>query len=82
MYEICLRKENTSAIREELSTIADSIDSNGVHKLSYEGLRRATFLDSCIREALRLKGNTVSVIRTTTRDVRVGEYTIPKGGDK
>lgn len=82
MYELCMRKEHIPAIQEELSSIADSIDSNGTHKLSNAGLRRATYLDSFIREVLRLKGNTVSVIRHAVRDVHVGEYTIPKGGDK
>jgi len=79
MYELAVRREYIPAIREELLIISDSIDSSGVHRLSYEALRRATVLDSFIREVLRLKGDTIGVMRGTTDDVKLGDYTIPKG---
>ncbi|KAG6333297.1 hypothetical protein ID866_5793 [Astraeus odoratus] len=79
MYELSLRKEYIPVIREELSIIADSIDKTGVHRLSYEALRRATFLDAFTREVLRLKGDTLSLFRVTTGDVSLGGYTIPEG---
>lgn len=79
MYELAVRREYIPAIREELLIISDSIDSSGVHRLSYEALRRATVLDSFIREVLRLKGDTIGVMRGTTNDVKLGGYTIPKG---
>ena len=74
-----MRKEYIPAIREELSVVADSIDNDGIQRLSYEALRRSTTLDSFIREVFRTKGDTLSVIRATTRDVPLGEYIIPKG---
>ena len=79
VFELSMRKEYIPAIREELSVVADSIDNDGIQRLSYEALRRSTTLDSFIREVFRTKGDTLSVIRATTRDVPLGEHIIPKG---
>ncbi|KIJ58753.1 hypothetical protein HYDPIDRAFT_119272 [Hydnomerulius pinastri MD-312] len=73
MFELSTRPE------EELSAVADSVDNTGAHRLSYESLRRASTLDSFVREVLRFKGDTLSLTRETTRDVPLGEFVIPKG---
>jgi len=78
MYELSAHKEHVPTIREELFTLTDC-NGDDVPNLSYEVLRRTTFLDSFIREVLRLKGDTLSLIRGTTRDVPLAAYTIPKG---
>lgn len=78
MYELAAHKEHIPTIREELFTLTDC-NIDGIPNLSYEVLRRAKFLDSFIREVLRLKGDTVSLMRGTTRDVPLDGYTIPKG---
>ena len=79
VFELSVRKEYIPAIREELFVVADNIDDCGIQRLSYEALRRSTVLDSFIREVLRTKGDTLSVVRETTHDVSLGEYTIHKG---
>ena len=79
VFELSKRKKYIPAIREELSVVADSIDNNGIQRLSYEALRRSTTLDSFIREVFRTKGDTLSVIRATTHDIPLGEHIIPKG---
>lgn len=79
MYELAVRREYIPAIREELLIVSESIDSSGVHRLSYEALRRAVTLDSFIREVLRLKGDTLGMARGTVNDVHLDKYIIPKG---
>ncbi|KAI6035883.1 cytochrome P450 [Pisolithus marmoratus] len=79
VFELSIRKEYSAPIREELSAVVDSMDSSGIQKLSYDALRRATVLDSFVREVLRTKGDTLSMVRETTRDVPLAGYTIPKG---
>ncbi|KAH7884901.1 cytochrome P450 [Phlebopus sp. FC_14] len=79
MYELSIRSEYTRGIRDELSAVADSIDDAGGITLSYESLRRATALDSFVREVLRFKGDTLSLTRETLRDIRLGDFIIPKG---
>ncbi|KIN93572.1 hypothetical protein M404DRAFT_35974 [Pisolithus tinctorius Marx 270] len=79
VFELSIRKEYLASAQEELSAIADGIDSSGVHKLTYDTLRRSTVLDSFIREVLRTKGDTLSAARETVRDVSLAGYTIPEG---
>lgn len=52
---------------------------DGSHQLSYESLRKAQYLDSFIREVLRLKGDTLVTCRQTVQDTPMGDYVIPKG---
>lgn len=79
VFELSIQKEYLASVQEELSAIADGIDSGGVHKLTYDALRRSTVLDSFIREVLRTKGDTLSAARETVRDVSLAGYTIPEG---
>ena len=78
MYELAVRPEYIPAIRDELAAIAEP-QADGSHHLSYESLRNAVYLDSFIREVMRLKGDTLGVCRQTVQDTPMGDYVIPKG---
>ena len=80
VYELAARPAYIPAIKEELMAVAD-IGPDGTHQLSYESLRKAQYLDSFIREVLRLKGDTLVTCRQTLQDTPMGDYVIPKGGD-
>lgn len=42
-------------------------------------MQEATVADSFIREVLRMKGDSVNLVRAAIRDVELGAYLIPKG---
>lgn len=65
------------ALRKEWEENVD-VDDEGNVNLSIENLRSLSMLDSFIREVMRTKGDTFAPVRYTTRDVRVGQYIIPK----
>lgn len=75
MCELALRPECKSAIAEEMK---DAM-SQGPAGVTYDNLKSALRTDSFIREVMRTKGDTFSVTRITTRDVKLGQYIIPKG---
>ncbi|KAI5992844.1 cytochrome P450 [Pisolithus marmoratus] len=79
VFELSIRKEYLPFVEEELSAVADNINSDGVHRLSYDSLCRSTVLDSFVREVLRTKVDSLGIVRETTRDVPLGGYIIPKG---
>lgn len=74
IYELANKPSCMDVIRKELDTVSGS-DREGTP----EALREARHLDSFIREVLRTKGDTLSIVRQTTEDVPVGNYIIPKG---
>lgn len=78
MYELAARPSYIPTIRDELAAIAEP-QADGSHHLSYESLRNARYLDSFIREMMRLKGDTLGVCRQTIQDTPMGDYVIPKG---
>lgn len=57
----------------------DGADNNGDREITFKTIQQAVELDSFIREVLRMKGDTVSLVRLTTRDAPLGGYIIPKG---
>lgn len=79
-YYLALRPDCQAALRDEINYLSDSTstDYNG-SKIGYLELRRAALADSFIREVLRMKGDSVNVVRSSIRDVELGGYTIPKG---
>ncbi|KAI6042165.1 cytochrome P450 [Pisolithus marmoratus] len=79
VFELSIRKEYLPSIGEELSAVADNINADGVHRLSYDSLCRSTVLDSFVREVLRTKVDSLGIVRETTRDAPLGGYIIPKG---
>lgn len=78
VYELAARPTYIAAIREELMSVAEP-GPDGSLQLSYESLRNAQYLDSFIREVMRLKGDTLVTCRQTVQDTPMGDYVIPKG---
>jgi len=76
LCEIALRPEYQDGIYDEIKVLL----KDGPEKLTHENLKQAALTDSFIREVMRTKGDTFSTVRMTVNDVKLGEYTIPKGG--
>jgi len=76
---MAVRREYLPALRKELSSILETDPNTGKPTLTYASLRNAELFDSFIREVLRMKGDTLTVIRLTTKDAPLGGYVIPKG---
>ncbi|KAF8893746.1 cytochrome P450 [Mucidula mucida] len=76
LFELAKRPEFVKDIRAEV--VLETGD-NGTHSLTYASLRNAECLDSFIREVMRTKGDTLSTVRQTVVDTRLGGYTIPRG---
>ncbi|KAK0187393.1 cytochrome P450 [Armillaria mellea] len=79
IFEVAVRPEDIFIFRAELNDVLEVDADNGRPTLTYSSLKNAERLDSFIREVLRTKGDTLSTIRLTTRDVAIGGYIIPKG---
>ncbi|KAK4140140.1 cytochrome P450, partial [Dichotomopilus funicola] len=62
------------AIRKECSSIA-----GGGGAFKQEGLQSAVLTDSFIREAMRLKGDSVNAVRQCVKTVELDGITVPKG---
>ncbi|KAJ4464453.1 cytochrome P450 [Lentinula edodes] len=77
--EISARPDEQMALRAELDDLAPFEASTGRRQITHSALQNAARLDSFIREVLRTKGDTLSTIRLTTRDVDIGNATIPQG---
>ncbi|KAJ3925076.1 MAG: cytochrome P450 [Lentinula lateritia] len=77
--EISARPDEQMALRAELDDLAPFEATTGRRQISHSALQNAARLDSFIREVLRTKGDTLSTIRLTTRDVDIGNATIPQG---
>lgn len=75
LCELALRPEYKSAVMEEIRGAV----SSETGELNHEYVKNAVQTDSFIREVMRTKGDTFSVTRITTRDVKLGQYIIPKG---
>ncbi|KAJ7695418.1 cytochrome P450 [Mycena rosella] len=78
VYELGVRRENLPLLRQELVDILETDPVSGKPTLTYSSLRNAERLDSFIREVLRMKGDTLTIFRLTTKDVPLGGYIIPK----
>lgn len=76
ILELAKRPELLESLREEIIT---ETDVNGAQHLTYASIRNAERLDSFIREVMRTKGDTLSAVRHTTRDVQIAGYDIPSG---
>ncbi|KAG6859088.1 hypothetical protein C0995_011634 [Termitomyces sp. Mi166 len=79
VYEMAVRREILPGLRQELYSILETDQETQRPTLTYASLRNAELLDSFIREVLRMKGDTISVFRLTTKDVPLGGYVIPEG---
>lgn len=63
------------SIRKEALSIAKAGGA-----FTQEGLHSAVLTDSFLREALRMKGDSVNAVRHCVEDVELDGFTIPKGG--
>jgi cytochrome P450 len=79
VYEMAVRREYLPALRKELSGILETDPNTGKPTLTYASLRNAELFDSFIREVFRMKGDTITVFRLTTKDAPLGAHVIPKG---
>jgi cytochrome P450 len=48
-------------------------------EVDFQAVQNAVKTDSFIREVLRMKGDTASLVRTSIREVSLAGYVIPKG---
>ncbi|KAG7444134.1 cytochrome P450 [Guyanagaster necrorhizus] len=79
VFELAVRPESIPILRAELQDVLEVDEHSGKLVLTNASLKNAERLDSFIREVMRTKGDTLSTIRLTLRDVTLGGYTIPKG---
>lgn len=79
-YHLALRPDCQKSLRDELNDLTgpENSDYKG-SSMGYLELRNAVQADSFIREVLRMKGDSVNVVRSSIRDVELGGYMIPKG---
>lgn len=81
-FHLALRQDCQEYLRDEVSSILSSRelnDSNPV--IDVQTMQDAVKADSFIREVLRMKGDLVNLVRAPVRDIELGGYIIPKGGN-
>ncbi|KAL3479181.1 cytochrome P450 [Aspergillus californicus] len=83
LYELASRPESQQLVRAEMASIlAAENDTRGRHNPTerYKVLwKKSTYLDSFIREVLRMKGEVLGSMRLTAKETRFGRYIVPKG---
>ncbi|KAJ3860347.1 cytochrome P450 [Lentinula novae-zelandiae] len=78
VYQLAIRRESIPVLREELSRVLEIDVLTNKPSLTFSSLRNAQYLDSFIREVMRTKGDTLTVFRMTTRDIKIDQYIIPR----
>ncbi|KAJ6143604.1 cytochrome P450 [Penicillium samsonianum] len=77
---LTLRPESQEAIRKESQCVTRPNETGYQESPpEEEKMQEATVADSFIREILRMKGDSVDLVRAAIRDVELGGYLIPKG---
>ncbi|KAL5342483.1 cytochrome P450 [Aspergillus crustosus] len=84
LYELAARPESQQRVREEMASIlaAAEDDPRTRHNPTekYKLLwKKSAYLDSFIREVLRMKGEVLGSMRLTAKETQFGRYTVPKG---
>ena len=79
LCQLAMRPEYLEPLREELAQVLEEDLETGALRLTARSMREARFMDSFIREVMRLKGDTISTMRYTRCDVPLGGVVIPKG---
>lgn len=77
-FYLALRPDCQDSIREEITSMIGDSGKAGA-ALNYWDLKNAAVVDSFIREVLRMKNDSVNLVRSTIRDVEMGGYIVPKG---
>lgn len=77
-FYLALRPDCQQDIRDEITSILNKNGKEGT-TVNYWDLKNAAVVDSFIREVLRMKNDSVNLVRSTVKDTEVGGYIIPKG---
>ncbi|KAF7631605.1 hypothetical protein AFLA_012460 [Aspergillus flavus NRRL3357] len=80
MFQLALHPENQDITRREIHDLTrrDFVPIP-MSELNMRTLRKASCTDSFIREVLRMKGDTVNLVRMARKDLQLGDYIVPKG---
>lgn len=78
-FYLALHPDSQESIREEVTSITGHKDGKRSTGIDYWDLKNAAVVDSFIREVLRMKNDSVNLVRSTIKDVEMGGYIIPKG---
>lgn len=78
-FYLALHPDSQESIREEVTSITGQNDRKPGTAIDYWDLKNAAVVDSFIREVLRMKNDSVNLVRSTIKDVEMGGYIIPKG---
>uniref|UniRef100_UPI003B63730A cytochrome P450 4C1-like n=1 Tax=Odontomachus brunneus TaxID=486640 RepID=UPI003B63730A len=68
-------KDIQNRVREEVNTVMKECEG----KLTMTSLQNLSYLDRCLKEALRLYPSVYFITRVTAEDVRLHDYVIPSG---
>ena len=74
LYCLAQHPQHQDKIREEVRSVL-----KGREWLEYEDLKHLSYTMWCIKEAMRLYPPVFNFFRKTTKEIRVGEYVLPKG---
>lgn len=77
-FYLALRPDCQKDIRDEITSILNNHSEEGT-AVDYWDLRSAAVVDSFIREVLRMKNDSVNLVRSSIKDTEMGGYIIPKG---
>lgn len=83
MIELLRHPETTATVREELEALfadgSEDADGSRIDQVSYQALRSMPWLESAIKEALRLHPPLILLLRLATTDLEVEGLTIEAG---
>jgi cytochrome P450 len=81
-FHLGMRPDCQDSLREEISSILRARELNYASPtVDVQTMNDAVKTDSFIREALRMKGDIVNLLRAPIRDIEFGGYIIPKGSN-
>lgn len=79
-FYLALHPDCQENLRNEITNILGDNDGKGTGTaVDYWDLKNAAVVDSFIREVLRMKNDSVNLVRSSIKDVEMGGYIIPKG---
>lgn len=81
-YHLALHPDCQNYLRDEASSIVSARGLNYSSSIvDVQTMQNAVKTDSFIREVLRMKGDLVNLVRAPVRDIELGGYIVPKGGN-
>lgn len=79
VFKLATSSEYLDSIRQEMKEYVDPETGNISPSCTYRALKGANHLDAFIREVMRTKGDTLMPCRSTTHDMLLADYAIPRG---